>query len=239
MSFGILIYGNSGGLVIDDNYPGYALTQTGAISVSVNTSFRHSDVIQLSRPSILPPIVVAKWPDNDNVFCFGADPVGSPGNWTGVKLLMRASSGTHTVPVSYRLFTETPRSSGFALEVFAPDGKVAFSSDYRPLDLSVRAAGAFGLGDTWTGGGPLFNYAYSARPHPSAELILSFSEYFELVRLTRLIDYQGQTAVCNKGYGYATQGRFRTMAIANASHNQFWFSNSDGFIGIPGPVFIP
>ena len=225
MSFGLLVRNSDGELVIDSNFLNYALVAEFSSVISITTTFGGP---VLSFPGVIttpePPLVAAKWPVNDNAFCWGIRPVGSPGNWTGFQIYFQAVPSWGNITVEFSIFAANPSSlSGFGLVVKNPQGRTTFDSSFAPLEIStfILPSGWTTLSTSLPVPGYRVTFYSRVNPSPTSAMILSCHRFGDLV-YPGGVEGTTPVALAGYGYGYGTGNTIRlcmTLDTATPSVN--------------------
>jgi hypothetical protein len=160
MAYGIRVENNSGFTQIDQDFVNYVLVASGSFSSSGNNTFTQTHVINFS----------ALVSSSDTIFfARPATVTGLPPNTSPE--LIGDSSGTaariislYTGTIQWRVYERanvlTPPSSGYGLNVYRPNGELAFSSQYKVPRIFGIVEGI----PNFSGVG-VINHSYSAIPY--------------------------------------------------------------------------
>lgn len=234
MSFVFEIRNPSGNLSVDDEFVNYAELANGTFSFTAGGANPDTGVIPF--PSTLtsphPPVVVARWAANSNVFCLGYEVVGSPGAWTGFKMVLGSLSGTHALSVVYRVFAPPTSSPGWAWRTYRANQELCFSSGFTPMEIERYIPAAMGA---WA-------HVSTSRPAPGniriiysaplgvagGEMALGLLTFGDVALGTSWGGGSGWVLV-SYGYGYGSGDTARLIVIGESFNNVQLIAN-DFFI---------
>lgn len=237
MSYGLIVKNPLGDLVVDNEFVNYAENQRGTIQHQVGTAVTATSLINLSPAitTLFPPLLSAIWPANDNVYCFGYELVGAPGNWTAVRLKMGSFSGSHSVQISYRIYSTPTAGPSFGLRVFRGINDPSFSSERPPLELGAAVPWAF----TWdlfrTGRrSPIYGLIVRPNPQPGGMMLLGVLSYAYTTRVA-LLRGGSHSLLVNSGYGYGAGQTIRELGVFQTDYPDYDLSDSD-YLGTDIPM---
>lgn len=160
MAYGIRVESNSGFTQIDQDFVNYVLVASGSFSSSGNNSFPQTHTINFS----------ALVSSSDTIFFARPTTVGyNIGNNSDSELIGESFGTSATIrslytgTIQWRVYERanvlTPPTSGYGLNIYRPDGTLAFSSQYNVPRIFAILEGA----PTFSSLGTV-NHSYSAIP---------------------------------------------------------------------------
>lgn len=128
MAYGFQCFGEAGNIQIDENYLNIVLMEKGVLTFNTHTNF--TNLLTLSYTGESPILCLA--PTSNYVAQVRTKKVGNTWTWSLV-----GGNGT----VTYYIFDVQPDVETHAgLNVYAPDGRVAFNSEYKPMRINAIVA---------------------------------------------------------------------------------------------------
>lgn len=218
MSYGLKIMNSSDELTMDSDFMSYALKDFGSVSVSVLNTFQYSQIISFggSSTSQAPPLIAARWGENNTVYCGGVKMVGAPGNWVGFQLPMVAIGGPAVnITLLWRAYDAGMVSgNSYGMRVFSETGAATFDSAFLPLEVSsyLYPSQWVGTGNTNPVNG-VRRMSYS-QPNPTAGgyMILSTHRFGDLAYRNG-VEGNLPVALVGYNYGYGSSGNLIMMVI--------------------------
>lgn len=235
VNYGAVFRNPGGDLVIDSDFLNYGLVASGTYTTTAGTSIG-GPVISFgsASTSIAPPLIAAKWPANDGLYCWGVKAIGSPGAWTGFQLLLQAIPAANVV-VSYAVFSANPISaSGLGLIVRNSEKVPTFDSEFTPLAIAgfLEPQGWAMLSSSLPYAGYRVTTYTRMNPIQGACMVLSTHRFGDLV-YPGGVEGQSPVAIASYGYGYGSNGTLRliiTLDTARSSVNPSALSTPNTFV---------
>lgn len=234
MSFAFRIKNPNGQLAVDDEFVNYAELHHGTFSFTAGGSNPDTGIIAfpatLTTPH--PPVVVARWAANNNVFCLGYEVVGSPGAWTGFRMVLGSLSGTHPLTVTYRVFAPPTSSPGWALRTYRENQELCFSTGYTPMEIERYISPSMGswthLSTTRPAPGNIRVFYSAPLGVPGGEMALGLLTFGDVALGTSWNGGSGYILM-SYGYGYGA-GDVARLIVIGESFTSHQLSASDFFI---------
>lgn len=242
MSFAFKIMNPEGSLAVDDEFVNYAELDHGSFQFSAGGANPDTGVIGFNSiiTSPHPPIVVARWNANNNVFCLGYEVVGSPGSWSGFKMILGSLSGSPALTVNYRVFAQPTLSPGWALRTYRENQELCFSTGFTPMEIEgyiSPAPGAWTHVSTTRPGPGNIRIIYNAPLNiANGEMAIGLLTYGDVALGTSWGGGSGYVLL-SYGYGYGSDGTIRLIVIGE-SFNNVQLNASDFFI-YRIPILLP
>lgn len=138
MSFGFRV-SSPAGVTTDSSFLGYSLIQESQITVITNdyASFYFAKPVT----SMEPPIVAFKMTQTSNLWISSCKLLGSPGNWTGCRVVGGFLSAQGNKTYQVRLYAARVNSGErMGIRVRTEDGAITLDSGFKQLEFKDSAA---------------------------------------------------------------------------------------------------